>query len=124
MTTRFQMRLSMIAIVLSAFAAAPAAQAGLDGAWTLSFNTPNGTMDAAATMKVDGDKLTGTISGPAGETPFTGTVDGDSFTIAFDVQSPNGQVSITVQGAQDGDALKGTFDFGAGMGDWTGKRKR
>jgi hypothetical protein len=110
-------------IAVCSFVAAPAAQADLNGVWTLSFVTPNGAMDAAANFKVDGDKLTGTLRGPAGETALTGSVKGKTFTFSIDVQSPNGNISVTVAGEQDGDALKGTFDFGQGTGDWTGKRK-
>jgi hypothetical protein len=99
------------------------AQSKIAGDWALLFNTPNGAIDASATFKVDGDKLTGTMSSQAGEISFSGSVKGDSFTFSFDVQTPNGNMTITMQGQQEGDALKGTFDFGQGMGDWTGKRK-
>jgi hypothetical protein len=110
-------------VCILAASAAPRAQAGLDGNWAMTFNTPMGTVDASATMKVDGDKLSGTMSSQAGEVQFSGTVKGSSFTVNFDVQTPNGNVSITMNGEQNGDELKGTFDFGQGTGDWTGKRK-
>jgi hypothetical protein len=112
------------AIAFVGLTAAPQAQADLAGAWTLSFNTPNGAMDASATFKVDGEKLSGTLSGPAGETPLNGSVKGKSFTFNIDVQSPNGNLSITISGEQDGDSVKGTFDFGQGTGDFTGKRNK
>jgi hypothetical protein len=103
--------------------ATPWAQAGLDGNWAMTFNTPMGALDASATMKVDGDKVSGTMSSQAGEVPFNGTVKGTTFTFNFDVQTPNGNISITMNGEQNGDELKGTFDFGQGTGDWTAKRK-
>jgi hypothetical protein len=106
-----------------ALSAGPSAQAGLNGDWAMTFNTPMGALDASATMKVDGNKLSGTMSSQAGEVQFTGTVKGATFTINFDVQTANGTFSITMNGEQSGDELKGTFDFGQGMGDWTGKRK-
>jgi hypothetical protein len=104
------------------FVAVPAARADLAGNWLLTFNTPNGAIDATAALKVDGEKLTGSMKGEAGETPLTGSVKGDTFTIAFEVQTPNGNFSVTMQGQQEGDAIKGTFDFGQGTGDWVGKR--
>ena len=116
--------LFVVALIALGVTVVPAAQTDLTGSWTLSFNTPNGQIDAAATFKVDGDKLTGTLTSPAGEVAITGTVKGNTFTGSFDVQSPNGNMSITINGEQDGDALKGTFDFGQGMGDWTGKRNK
>ena len=104
--------------------AAPAAQGELNGAWALSFTTPNGNLDASATFKQDGEELSGTMTGPQGEVPLKGTVKGTTFTFTIDVQSPNGQLTINLQGEVVGDAIKGTFDFGQGMGDWTGKRSK
>ena len=108
---------------LLGLAAEPRAQDGLNGNWAMTFNTPMGALDASATFKVDGEKVSGTMSSQAGEVPFNGTVKGTTFTINFDVQTQNGNVSITMNGEQTGDDLKGTFDFGQGTGDWTGKRK-
>ena len=112
-----------LAALVVAVAAAAAARADINGNWVITFNTPNGAIDATASFKVDGDKLSGTIRGEAGETAVTGTVKGESFTVAFEVQTPNGNFSINMQGQQDGEAIKGTFDFGQGTGDWVGKRQ-
>lgn len=106
------------------FIALPAARADLGGNWLITFNTPNGAIDATATLKVDGAKLSGTMKGEAGETALTGTVKGESFTIAFEVVSPQGNFSISMQGQSDGDDIKGTFDFGQGTGDFVGKRSK
>ena len=106
------------------FVALPSARADLAGSWLITFNTPNGALDATATLKVDGDKLSGTIKGEAGETAVTGTVKGEGFTIAFEVVSPQGNFSISMQGKTEGDDIKGTFDFGQGTGDFVGKRNK
>ena len=111
-------------VALAALTAAPRAQADLNGAWALSFNTPNGNLEASATFKQDGEELSGTMSGPQGEVPLKGTVKGKTFTFTIDVQSQNGPLTINLQGELDGDAIKGTFDFGQGMGDWAGKRSK
>jgi hypothetical protein len=110
-------------IAVFALTITPRAQADLNGSWALSFNTPNGTIDATATFKQEGEALSGTLSSQQGEVPFKGSVKGSTFTVGFEVQTSNGPLTITMQGEQDGDAIKGTFDFGQGMGDWTGKRK-
>jgi hypothetical protein len=120
------MRVSTFVVAITAviaLVATPHAQKDLNGSWALSFNTPNGTIDATATFKQDGEALSGTMSSQQGEVPFKGAVKGTTFTLAFEVQTQNGNLSITMQGEQDGDAIQGTFDFGQGMGDWTGKRK-
>ena len=80
-------------------------------------------IDADVTMKVDGQKLSGTMNSQAGEITFTGEVKEKALTISFEVQTPQGNLSITMQGEQKGDGLAGTFDFGQGTGDWTGKKK-
>lgn len=121
------MRALIVAGLLTAatLAAAPGAQDVLTGAWTLSFVTPNGGMEASAVFKQDGETLTGTLSGPQGEVPLKGTITGSTFTFTIDVQTPNGQqLVIDLQGRVEGDAITGTFDFGQGMGDWTGKRSK
>ena len=111
-------------VAVAGFVAVPSARADLGGNWQLTFNTPNGPIDATATLKVDGEKLTGTLKGEAGETPLTGSHKGESFTLAFEVQTPQGDFSVTMQGKTEGDGLKGTFDFGQGTGDFTGKRNK
>jgi len=110
-------------VAMVGFVATPSARADINGSWIITFNTPNGALDATATFKVDGAKLTGTMKGEAGETALTGEVKGAGFTIAFEVVTPNGNFSISMKGEQDGDSIKGTFDFGQGTGDWVGKRK-
>ena len=118
---------SFLAVVVTAaltgLSAAPSAQSDLSGAWAVIFNSPQGAIDATANFKVDGDKLSGTIAGQAGETPLTGTVKGKAFDFTINVQTPNGDFTVTVTGEQDGDSIQGTFDFGQGTGDWSGKRK-
>jgi len=127
------MRVSLLVVALIAVfgltaspraqAAPTGAQAGLAGAWALAFDTPQGAMDATATFKVDGDKITGAIESMAGSAPLTGTAKGSSFTANFEVQSPQGPIAIAMAGSYEGDDIKGTFDFGQGTAPFTGKRK-
>ena len=116
-------RLAVLAFFIGAATWAPA-QGGVAGDWNLSFNTPGGTREAAMNVKVDGETLTGSVtSTEGGETPFKGTVKGDTFAFTMDVQTPNGTFSIVINGEVDGDAMKGTMDFGQGTGEFTGKSK-
>jgi hypothetical protein len=98
-------------------------QSSVAGDWSLSFNTPGGTRDASAVFKVDGEKLTGTISSEQGEIAFAGTTNGKTFNVTMEVNTPNGLFSIAIAGEVDGDSMKGTLDFGQGTGDFTGKRR-
>ena len=62
--------------------------AGVDGKWMGDINTPDGqTISLTMNFKVDGDKVTGTITGPQGDIPITeGKMDGDTleFTLSVD----------------------------------------
>lgn len=120
------MRSLLASIVVVLLTLPLTAQNNLSGSWNVSFNTPQGAMDAVATFKQEGEKLTGTISGPQGDVSFNdGAVKGKTFTFTLDIDSPNGQLTINLAGELEGDdAIKGTFDFGQGLGDWTGKRNK
>lgn len=113
----------LVAILLLA---GPAYGQGTDaaGTWDVSFNTPNGAITAALTLKKDGDKLTGSIAGPQGEVAVEGTQKDKAIVVNFSVQTPNGPFAIVMNGNQDGDAISGTMDFGGqGQAEWTGKRR-
>jgi hypothetical protein len=112
----------LVAIMLLA---GPAYGQGTDagGIWDVSFNTPNGTITAALTLKKDGEKLTGSIAGPQGEVAIEGTQKDKAVVVNFSVQTPNGPFAIVMNGNQDGDAIAGTMDFGQGQAEWIGKRR-
>jgi aerobic carbon-monoxide dehydrogenase large subunit len=118
------MRVWMVAalMVVTGLVTAPQAQSGVDGKWTLLFDTPMGTLDAAATFKTEGNNLTGTLESQAGTTSFKGTVKGNAIAFVMNVSTPQGEMAIQMNAEVEGDAIKGTFDFGQGVGNWTGKR--
>ena len=114
-------------IVLCALAiAAPAPAQTLDasGTWDVTFNTQNGPMNASITIRKDGDKLAGTMTGPQGDVPVEGTQKDKVVAISLSVQTPNGPFAIAMSGTQSGDAIAGTVDFGGrGQAEWAGKRR-
>ena len=99
------------------------AQGGVAGAWDLAINGPEGPLAATATLKQEGEKVTGTIESPAGSAELAGTLKGKSLAMAFTIQSPNGPIDIKVTGEVDGASMKGVIDFGMGMADFTAKKK-
>src|SRR4051794_36385155 len=90
--------------------------ADASGTWKTSIETPNGTMDNTFTLKVDGAKLTGTISmGQMGEAPISeGKVDGDNVTFAVVREMNGNQFRINYSGKVAGDEIKITGEV-AGM---------
>jgi hypothetical protein len=93
------------------------------GAWDLTINGPEGAINATATLKQDGDKVTGAIESPQGTAELTGTMKGNVLNMSFTIAGPNGNLDIKVNGEVDGANMKGIIDFGMGMADFTAKKK-
>ena len=100
------------------------AQASVTGAWDLEVKGPEGPVNATATLKQDGEKVTGDIESQMGKTALTGTMKGTTLAMAFTMQGPQGPMDIKVTGEVDGASMKGTIDL-AGMGqmEFTAKKK-
>ncbi|MEP6717121.1 MAG: hypothetical protein ABJC09_16240 [Terriglobia bacterium] len=104
-------------LVLMAFSVIAAFAADVTGAWSGQMGGPNGDgFQISFTFKQDGAKLTGSVAGPQGDPmPIAdGKVDGDkvSFTVSF-----NGMV-IKHEGTVAGDEMKLTSK--ADQGDFPG----
>lgn len=115
--------LSTILVFGLMLTAGTAAQSGVAGAWDLSINGPESVINATATLKQDGEKITGSIDTPQGKAEMTGTFVGKTLTLAFQIAGPNGNLDIKVNGEVDGASMKGIIDFGMGMADFTAKKK-
>ena len=105
--------------------AAPAfAQVNVAGDWEVTINSPQGASTATATLKQDGEKVSGVLKNPMGELPFEGgTLTGDELKFVFTVNFQGTPLPITLTGKVNGAAIDGKADFG-GMaeGEWTAKR--
>ena len=99
------------------------AQSSIGGAWELSINGPEGPITATATLKQDGENVTGSIETPQGVAEMKGTYKGKALNMAFTIQGPNGAIDIKVTSEVDGTSMKGIIDFGMGMADFTAKKK-
>lgn len=118
---RFLTALALIGLVSAAGVAR--AQQSVAGDWTLTINGPQGSIDTDATFEQSGDKVTGTMSSPMGETSVSGTLSGSTLSIAFNVVTPNGPIDVKMTAEVTGDEMKGTLDFGMGTADFTGRKK-
>ncbi|MFN0167297.1 MAG: hypothetical protein ACKV22_12780 [Bryobacteraceae bacterium] len=98
--------------------------ADVGGKWKASFQTPNGaTRETLFTFKVDGDKLSGTVSGQRGESQITdGKVEGDSISFAV-VRNFNGnEFKMNYKGKVAGDEIQMTAGGGQRSFEMTAKR--
>lgn len=119
------MKRAIYVLGLALFVAAPArAQTSVAGDWEVTIVSPQGASTAQATLKQDGDKVSGVLKNPMGELPFeNGTLTGDELKFLFTVDFQGTPIPITLTGKVKGDTIEGKADFG-GMaeGDWSAKR--
>lgn len=115
---------STIAAASPAPGPAPAAGVGgIDGKWDITFNMGGNPMPATGSFTLTGEKVSGTLSSQAGDTPVTGTMTGQSLKLAFSVETPQGALEITMTGDVIGDNITGKATLvGLGEAEWTGKR--
>jgi len=109
-----------LALTLSASAYA---QDSVAGAWDLTIVGPQGPVTATATLKQDGENVTGSIDTPQGVAEMKGTLKGKALNMGFTLQTPQGPIEIKVTSEVDGTSMKGTIDFGMGMAEFTAKKK-
>ena len=107
-----------LAVVL-ALSAAAAWAADVTGTWTGTISSPNGDFNLTYTFKQDGDKLTGTVTGPSDPIPISeGKVDGDKISFSVNVDMGGSTVKFSSKGTINGDEIKlnTTNDGGLDMG--------
>jgi hypothetical protein len=99
------------------------AAASIAGKWTMSLETPNGTMTPALDLKQDGKKVSGTLASPQGETPLAGEFAEGKLTFNVSFQGNNGQVDLAfVASLKPDGTLAGTMNFSQGEMPWTAAR--
>ena len=97
------MKKLLLTVLIALFAVAASNAEGIAGKWKTSFESPQGSMELTFNFKVDGEKLTGTVSSEMGDIEITnGKVNGNEFTYQIDVM---GNV-MTQKGKLDGEVIK------------------
>jgi hypothetical protein len=100
-------------VLIMLLAASPAMAADVEGTWTGSVDTPNGAVAVAYTFKAEGDRLTGSTTGPDGTViPISnGTIMGNkiSFTLTLDFGGGPTTFSYTGEVSPTGLALHTSF---------------
>ena len=94
------------------------------GQWAVTLKSPMGAQDATLSLTDDNGALSGSMTGPQGEQPFTdGTVDGDGLTFNIAMTQPMPMI-IECQAVISGDSISGTAKLGAfGQATFEGNRK-
>jgi hypothetical protein len=108
-------------IILAAGVAADE-PAKVAGKWEMSWEGRQGPQTSTLTFEQDGEKLKGTMSGPRGDTPITGTIKGKEIKFSVTRQTPQGEFTVEYTGTVTGDEMKGTFQAGPMAREWKAKR--
>ena len=91
-----------MAVLVAALAGAALA-ADITGTWTGSLSMGDNKIDLSYSFKQDGEKLTGTVTGPQGSLPLNdGKVQGDKLSFNINVEGPNGSFKISNEGTIKG----------------------
>ena len=105
---KFRVVILTAVMVLAAIALSLAA--GVDGKWVAQVPGRGGqTRETTFTFKVDGTKLTGTVSGMQGEVPISdGKVNGDEISFTQSIEVQGNSIKLLYTGKVSGDELKMT----------------
>jgi hypothetical protein len=93
--------------------------ADVSGKWSYEMAGRNGnTMTSNLTLKADGDKLTGTVSGRGGDTEITdGKIDGDNVSFVVVREFNGNKITQNYKGKVDGDTIHFAMTMEGGPGD-------
>jgi len=119
-----------VALVFALGVAAQAADKKADpsGTWKWSFTTQNGqTRETTAKLKVEGDKLTGTVSGRQNETPIEDAkLNGEDISFKVTREFNGSKIIQKFAGKISGDTIKGKIETDRNgdnsSRDWEAKR--
>jgi len=108
------MKKSFLTVFIAVFAFAISHAQGISGKWKASLESPQGSMELSFTYKVDGTKLTGTISSPMGSQDINnGKVTENEFSYEIDMM---GNV-MKFNGKLDKDIIKLAMIMPEGAGE-------
>ena len=102
-----------------------AAASPFAGKWNVNVQNPNGAIDSTMELKVDGKKVTGTLSSQMGDAKLEGEIADAKLTFWFSMDANGQTLNITFVGtAQKDGSLAGTLSFGQGDLNWTATKAK
>ena len=117
----------LLGLIASFGAASPrGAAVDISGTWVLSVDLDDGGHgDPTFVFKQEGEKVTGTYSGPLGEQKVAGSVKGDKVEFGFEASRDGETIKALYTGKIESPGkMSGTVAFnGATRGKWTGTKK-
>jgi hypothetical protein len=100
-------RTALNILLLVAFCLVPAFAAGIDGKWTATYDTQQGSITTTWELKADGTKLTGKANSSFGERALTeGKIEGKEVSWVEVIDAGGTQIRVVCKGTLNGDELK------------------
>ena len=95
------------------------------GKWNVNVQNPNGNVDSTMDLKVDGKKVSGTLSSQMGDAKLEGEIADAKLTVWFSMDANGQTLNITFVGTMQKDgSLAGTLSFGQGELNWTATKAK
>jgi hypothetical protein len=95
----------------------------VSGKWDIAVRMAQGEFPMSVTLAQTGESVSGSLAGPMGLMPLTGTMVGKNLTLEFKTATPQGDLAVTLTGELGADGLKGKLALpGLGEAEWVGKR--
>jgi imidazolonepropionase-like amidohydrolase len=96
------------------------------GDWNLVVRTPQGEMNVTLSLRRDGERVSGTMTEPAGVVELRNvTLNGNQLRFTATVNMHGNGVETTMSGTIEGDSIRGVFTLsGMGSFDFSGTRPR
>jgi autotransporter translocation and assembly factor TamB len=122
-------RIAFLSVCLVFSALSLAWAADVNGKWVAQVPGREGqTRETTFTFKVEGGKLTGTVSGRQGDTPISdGKIDGDNISFSRTINAGGNSIKVNYKGKVSGDEIKFTVTREGGEGqpqEFTAKRSK
>jgi hypothetical protein len=98
----------LLSVVVLTLAVGGAWAGDVSGTWVAEFTTPRGdTREITFVFELAGETLSGTVSGPRGESPIgNGTVAGDEISFSVTRDFGRGEMKFLYEGTVGGDEIE------------------
>lgn len=95
------------------------------GTWTINSEGRRGPQESTLVVRADGKALSGTFTGPRGNSMDIAEIksDGASFSFDAELSTRMGDFTLNYSGKTNGDSMEGSIETPMGSRPFTGKRK-
>lgn len=98
-----------LALILGCAAWAANEAADVAGTWQIEWQGRQGSQQGTLTIRQNGDQLTGTMQGPRGSAPLSGTMKGNAISMNVEIEGEQRSFRLAFAGTVNGDKMSGTF---------------